>query len=508
MPVLSTIARYLIQHASGGNGLKIALAIAALYTYQYRSHAVGSRRRRDLKQPKGAVPLLGHMLLLGSVPGSELYQFFEKQNNDLGPVWSISLPGVGRIIQIDTPENVEHVLKTNFWNYEKGAVFKGMMADVTGNGIFVSDGAEWRFQRKISSNIFSIRAFREYTSDVFVVEGKKVMERLGKAADNGTVIDFQVLMCHFTLDSFGTISFGESFGCLGDVNHEVPFEVSLKDLLEICSERLKDPAWKIREYLTGVSKKVQYDKSVIRTYGLEIIERRRKEGYHASRKDLLQLFMEAKDEDGQPLSDELLIDIILNFTVAGRDTTSQALTWMLYLLYRDESDKSIVEKLIQEVDDVLQGSDPTYETYKQQKYAEACFHEALRIFPTVPRNQKVCLKDDVLPDGTKVHAGEWVSWSPYVMGRSELVWGPDAKEFKPSRWIESEKPSQGKFNAFHAGPRACLGQNFATIEALTLIGLMFQSFEFKLEEPSKVAKYCASLSLPMHEGLKVRLYEY
>lgn len=70
-------------------------------------------------------------------------------------------------------------------------------------GIFASDGPTWKFQRKQASHIFNVKAFREYTSDVFVIEAQKVLEYLGKAADAGTEIDFHALMLHFTLDSFG-----------------------------------------------------------------------------------------------------------------------------------------------------------------------------------------------------------------------------------------------------------------------------------------------------------------
>jgi hypothetical protein len=70
-------------------------------------------------------------------------------------------------------------------------------------GIFASDGANWKFQRRQASHIFNVKAFREYTSDVFVIEAQKVLEYLGKAADAGTEIDFHQLMLHFTLDSFG-----------------------------------------------------------------------------------------------------------------------------------------------------------------------------------------------------------------------------------------------------------------------------------------------------------------
>jgi cytochrome P450 len=91
------------------------------------------------------------------------------------------------------------------------------------------------------------------------------------------------------------------------------------------------------------------------------------------------------------------------------------------------------------------------------------------------------------------------------MGRSERIWGPDAKEYKPSRWINTEKPSQGKFSAFHVGPRVCLGQQFATIEVMSVIGMILQSFEISLVEPSKKAQYGISLTLPMVDGLKIRV---
>ncbi|KAG0017538.1 hypothetical protein BGZ82_000722 [Podila clonocystis] len=201
----------------------------------------------------------------------------------------------------------------------------------------------------------------------------------------------------------------------------------------------------------------------------------------------------------------MLKDAILNFTIAGRDTTAQALSWMFYSLNREGADQTVLDTLVQEVDDVLQGGQPTYETYKQQKFAEACLYESLRLFPSVPRNLKQCVQDDVLPDGTRIYAGEWFTWSSYVMGRSELVWGEDAKEYKPSRWIGTEKPSQGKFSSFHAGPRVCIGQQFATIEALTMIAMILSKFSIELVEPNKLPAYGVSVTLPMLDGLPIRV---
>ncbi|KAG0354134.1 hypothetical protein BG005_006707 [Podila minutissima] len=116
-----------------------------------------------------------------------------------GPVWAISLPEIGPMIQGDSPEIVEHVLNSIFRAYDKGLILKGDM------DIFGSDGTRWRFQRKLASHIFTVRAFKEYVSEVFVNEGYKVIKYLGNAADQDTV------------------SFGKSFGCLENIEREVPF---------------------------------------------------------------------------------------------------------------------------------------------------------------------------------------------------------------------------------------------------------------------------------------------
>ena len=132
------------------------------------------------------------------------------------------------------------------------------------------------------------------------------------------------LSCHslsmlFMVGYDSSVSFGKSFGCLDNIEQEIPYAVSFDDLTEIVSQRLKDPAWPLRERLTGVDKKVQYHKNVIRGYALDIIEKRRREGFCAPRKDLLQWFLEAKDEEGKPLSDDLLVDYVLSFSVMRLD---------------------------------------------------------------------------------------------------------------------------------------------------------------------------------------------
>lgn len=122
-------------------------------------------------------------------------------------------------------------------------------------------------------------------------------------------------------------------------------------------------------------------------------------------------------------------------------------------MHRSEARSEILFQLREEIDSVLKGGKPTYETTKKQKYSEACLYETLRLYPSVPQNLKVCVADDVLPGGPQIYKGESVGWCSWAMGRLDRIWGPDAKEFKPERWLTGERPSSTKFVSFHLGPR-------------------------------------------------------
>ncbi|KAF9924541.1 hypothetical protein FBU30_005535 [Linnemannia zychae] len=489
------------------NRLKLLAALIVLATYKYRSHAIGTRRRKDLKEPKGTVPFFGHMFLMASVPNTMIHDFFLKNYRELGPVWSISLPGVGRMIEGDTPELLEHVLKTNFTSYEKGPRFNTIFGELFGKGLIASDGEEWKTQRKQTLHVFNIKVFREYSGNIFNQVAQKVVDQLEKAANLGTVIDMREMILAFTLDSFGNILIGEDFGCIDSIGKRtVPFAGAINYLVGVGADRIVDPLWWVREAFTSVGAKTRHNRNVLRQHIQTIMERRRKEKPSQRKDDLLMLYMEARDEEGQPLSDEFIVDTMLNFAIASRDTTAETMAWMVYLLIREGTDPAILKNVTQEIDDILGDDLPTFETHKKLKYAEACHLETLRLFPALPRNLRICVKDDVLPGGIKIHAGEWFTWSEYAMGRSTQLWGPDADEFNPMRWLGDQKSgSLYKHNPFSLGPRSCVGQTFAVLQTLTLLGVMLRRFEISLDDPKKEPKFDVGLTLPIAGGLPIRV---
>ncbi|KAF9939472.1 hypothetical protein BGZ65_010401 [Modicella reniformis] len=493
---MTTLTRLFVQMFTRSNTYKAFGAYILYILFKYRNTAFGVRPRPDLEGPRG-LPLLGSMIEFLRRPRSENYQY-QMRNHEIlyGSCYTVSLPGVGRIINIADPDMLDHVLRVNFWAYEKGAYLRDNLAPM-----------HWRWQRKLTSHIFNVKSFRAYTSDVFCREVQLVIDYLSTAANTGKVVDLQNIFYLFTLDSFGEIAFGQSFGCLKDPEREVEFATAFDRLNHALSYRVISPIWRLKDWWTGNGKVVEQDTKTVHEFAYNVIRKRREilaEGKQDC-KDLMQLFMDARDENDQPLSDEMLKDELINMVLAGRDTTAQALSWMFYLMHRTDVNSDIMNQMTQEIDNVLKGGLPTYESTKQQKYAEACFLETLRLYPSVPQNIKVCVEDDILPGGTRIYKGEHIGWCPWAMGRLETVWGPDAKEFNPDRWLIGEKFTPGKFVSFHLGPRTCLGQQFATIEAITITSMLLQKFTFELVDPNVEPAYIPAITLPMATGLPVRV---
>ena len=166
-----------------------------------------------------------------------------------------------------------------------------------------------------------------------------------------------------------------------DPEKEVEFAAAFDRLNNALAIRFINPFWQVSEWWTGAGDKVKRDAKVVRDFALDIIQKRRAQAQQESgNKDLLQRFMDLSNE-GEALSDDMLVDSVLNFLIAGRDTTAQALSWTFYLMHRSTASPEIMQQLVEETDDVLAGGLPTYESTKRQKYAEACFHEALRLYP-------------------------------------------------------------------------------------------------------------------------------
>lgn len=169
--------------------------------------------------------------------------------------------------------------------------------------------------------------------------------------------------------------------------------------------------------------------------------------------DLLGLMMSEVNDDGEVLSDGEIRDMVLAFFLAGYETTSSTITWMLYLLSKDPQR---LQKTRLELDN-LSTCPPSFDELKNLEYLKQVFLETLRLYPPVVYVQRGVYEETLLA-GTdiKIPAGVTVQLSIYAMQRDKKAWGNDADLWIPERWNE-QKQNPAFFGAFTAGPRECLG---------------------------------------------------
>ncbi|RIA88163.1 cytochrome P450 [Glomus cerebriforme] len=476
---------------------------------KYPDRSIGTKSRPDINGMKG-YPLIGN--LLESYKKSITHLMYDALIA-YGPNTTYTIPYIGRLITVNSPELLEHVLKTKFDNYVKGTLFSEIVYDVLGKGIFNVDGQMWKFQRRLASYLFREQNVRNVICVVLEEETKILLNILQKNAKNGDVINLQDLFFRFTFDSFGRVTFGIDFESLSN-EKPVPFAQAFDFVQSVVDKRFTNPIWKITELFTKDGAKMRSACKFLSDYAHDIIKKRRNnEGTLKNNNDILNMFMNAEidDENGnvRKLNDEELKDIVLNLIVAGRDTTAQALSWMMYNIMVNPN---VEDKLVKEINSLFDLKDQIlrYDNIKQFQYSHAVFYETLRLHPSVPKNVKLCIKDDILPNGILIYAGEWVTWSTWAMGRDKRIWGEDAQIFIPERFLENKdglKPNQYKFNSFNCGPRICLGQNFATIEALTVSTAILKQFKFELLPGQKSPPdFAQSLTLPMKDPLLVKVH--
>jgi len=436
-------------------------------------------------KPKSSLPIVGD-LITAIRNNHRLHAWFEEVTQDLGNVtWSMSVP-FHQYLVVFTPENVEYVLKTNFDNYVKGAGFNELYGVFLGDGIFTSDGKAWRTQRKITSHMFSHRSLRDKMATGMRHYALKAITFLD--SHFGEELDLQQLFFRITFDVICDIAFGADTDTvlnpkLGNDENGVPTGFQLAADFDrtnvIVVERMQTPWWKINRFL-GIRKEGEFKHCIKRMdrFVDSILDAELAPGAEA-KGDLLSLFR-AKEPDADRA---YLRDVVMNMIIAGRDTTGWTLTIFFYLLSQHPR---VEQKILEELDEVLGDEEPTMELLAQTEYLKAAIFEALRMYPSLPGNVKYAVEKDVLPDGTPVPAGCGMIFSTYIQGRQKQVWGEDANEYRPERFL-GEKFSDFKFIAFHAGPRLCLGKDMAILEVRMVTAKLLRRYNFKLSPGHSMA---------------------
>ena len=320
---------------------------------------------------------------------------------------------------------------------------------------------------------------KNLVSHVLDAQSERFCALLQQASDKAEPVDLQSAFFDFTIHTFLNIAFSTDLDSVQSADCPADMEASASHLSfaeafdlaqQLSVRRINRPWWKLNRHWSSEEKKLQGAIRKIDNCLFPLIERRSSDESSNTRPDLLGLFLAYRDEQQEPLSHRQLRDALLNYLLAGRDTTAESLSWATFELLRHPS---AIRNLREEISvneilfDTPQGIESMHfndfpaersSTFefghtKQLHQARAIYHESLRLHPSVPRSSKVALDDDILPGGVFVPKGTTVIWSDWLLARSKDVWGEDASEWKPHRWLDSKgvfvNQSPWKFHAFN-----------------------------------------------------------
>ena len=474
--------------------------------------------------------------LLGSLPGliqhsSRMHDWITDNLRTCGGTYQTCITAIpflarkqGLVTVTCDPKNLEHILKNRFDNYPKGPTWQAVFHDLLGDGIFNSDGDTWLFQRKTAALEFTTRTLRQamarWVSRAIKLRFCPILET---AQLEGKAVDFQDLLLRLTFDNICGLTFGKDPQTLSPGMPDNGFALAFDRATEATLQRfiLPEVVWKLKKTL-GLGMETSLTKSLrhIDKYLTDIIETRKQElqtqqqgGSGTPHDDLLSRFMKKKES----YSEEFLQHVALNFILAGRDTSSVALSWFFWLVIQNPN---VEEKIITEICTVLmetRGNDTSkwvqeplvFEEVDRLMYLKAALSETLRLYPSVPEDSKHVVADDILPSGTFVPKGSSITYSIYSIGRMKFVWGDDCLEFKPERWLsldgsKFEVHDSYRFVAFNAGPRICLGKDLAYLQMKSIAAAVLLRHRLMVVPGHRVEQKM-SLTLFMKYGLKVNV---
>ncbi|KAF9475912.1 cytochrome P450 monooxygenase pc-3 [Pholiota conissans] len=442
-------------------------------------------------------------------PGDVLHKFTLKYGN------TYQLEMLNQIIVVTLePEHIKAILSTQFESFEKGLVFYGQMGSLLGKGVFNSDGEMWKFHRAMTRPFFT----RERISD-FEIYHRNCDISLSHAKHRiaeGHPVDFQDLVSRFTLDSATEFLFGNNVGSLlagipyahshagknPSSFYAHPSTAFVKAFTEgqlnsVCRMNYGNE-WPLWEFWKD---EVKPQRRIIDAFAEPLLRK----ALEMREKETSGGGDESKDEEDVTLlahlvrhtqDPNILKDELVNLLVAGRDTTGSLLTSSFYMLTQHPD----IEKRLREevIDEVGPSSSPTYENMREMKYLRAFLNEVLRLYPPVPADTRSTKNATTLPPASPgqkavyVPANVPVVYSIMHMQRRTDLWGPDALQFDPDRFIDERLhkylvPNPFIFCPFNAGPRICLGQQFAYHEATYFLVRFLQQFaNFSLDDAANV----------------------
>jgi cytochrome P450 len=375
---------------------------------------------------------------------------------------------------ITNPADIRHVLQDNARNYHKSPLYDKLRLSL-GNGLLTSEDDFWLRQRRIAQPAFHRQRIAGLAS-VMANAASEMATDWEAIAAAGRPVDIDEQMMRLTR----TVVLRALLG--GDLG---PYAGTLDNAWTVINQHIGESFWSIglgERLPTAKNRRFHEARQTLRGAVEYIITKRRRDQSEGA--DLLSLLMSARDEEtGEGMTDEQLRVEVTTFLLAGQETTSLAMTWIWYLLSQHPAAQARLE---QEIDAALGGRAPGFADLANLPYARMVIDEALRLYPPAWGFSRQALSDDEL-GGFQLPRG-WLAFVvPFVLHRLPALW-PDPETFDPDRFSAERSADRPKFAyiPFGAGPRQCIGNQFALMEAQVIVATLAQRYRMHLVPQQKV----------------------
>jgi cytochrome P450 len=399
--------------------------------------------------------------------------------------------GPRRIYVLNKSEHIQEVLVRQMKNVQKANLSKNILGRFLGQGILTSDGDFHKKQRKLVQPAFHAHRIEAY-ANVMVSYTQDLMSSWRP----DEIVDIDDSMMRLTMNIVSKTLFDAD---VSDSANEVG--EAIKVLQTLTSEDFKLgfmlPMW----LPTPRNRKIRQSTQAIDKTVSGFIRERRASG--EDKGDLLSMLLLAQDEDdGSRMSDQQIRDEAVTLFAAGHETTSNALTWAWYLLSQNPQ---VEQKLKAELDTVLRGRTPAMADLPHLPYTEAVIQETLRLFPPAWILMTRTPIEPIQIDGYQIDPGEWIWVVPYMTHRKKAYFS-EPEKFDPDRFLGDNQRSIPKYAyfPFGSGPRICIGNSFALMEARLILATIAQKYKLEFVPGQEIIPE-PEITLSSRNGLQMKL---
>jgi cytochrome P450 len=390
---------------------------------------------------------------------SDPLAFIKKQFKKNGHLSHLTIFGKDLFI-ISRPEDVMHVLKTNHAAYSKGRTTKALQKFL-GKGLITNDDMDsWRKQHRLIRPIMNIKSIYDLAPKILKTTLEFVPEMV-RAPEVNAFHEMNRLTWRIILK---TLFSQEVTLAMDEWLHDI------LELMEMITNKTRStipiPAWLPTENNSKMKRIIlKFD-----NYVYDLIKQRRR---GEKKNDLIQLLIDAQEDGISNMSDHEIRDEVMTFLMAGHETITNSMSWLMIELAKNKSCRKHLETEAREFFDKQD-----FESLNNAPWLSAAIDESMRMWPPVWVFMRQAEKEDSI-GGVKIPIGANVVLATYLSHRAPDLWeGPE--KFRPERFFDKKKIIQGAYYPFGLGPRACIGASFAAVEAKIILATMIHHYDWDI----------------------------